>query len=128
MAWNCPKCGLENPADRGVCLACNHFRSSRVTLTAASTSKSMAMTLDTAIGTALLRPLGDPDYIYASEPQFHILRDPVAGQWIVVPDGAAKNPTHLDSHPLNSRTPLRDGAVLTLGPSRLKLTVNIHFI
>ena len=88
----------------------------------------MAMALDTMIGKASLRPLGDPDYIYASEPQFHILRDSTTGQWVVLPDGAAKNPTHFDGHPLTSRTLLRDGAVLALGPSRLKLTVTINFI
>jgi len=128
MVWNCPKCGTENVAERGICLACHHVRSSRVTLTAVSTGKFMAMSLDTAVGKASLRPLGDPDYIYASEPQFQILRDPVTGQWTVLSDGAAKNPTHLDGHPLAPRALLCDGAVITLGASRLKLIVNIQFI
>ena len=127
MTWNCPKCGTENSAERGICLACNHVRASRVTLTADATGKSIAMTLDTPIGKASLRPLGDPDYIYASEPQFHILRDPVAGHWLVLPDGAAKNPTCLDGRALSSREELRNGTVISVGPARLKLKVAIQF-
>jgi len=127
MFWNCPKCGTENAADRGVCLACNHARASRVTLTAVATGNLLAMTLDTAIGKASLRPLGDPDYIYASEPQFHILRDPGSGQWLVLPDGAAKNPTCLDGRALLSKEVLHDRAVISIGPARLKLTVAVQF-
>lgn len=86
----------------------------------------MTMGVDTAVGKASIRPLGDPDFVYASDPQFHILRDSVTGEWVVVPDGAAKNPTHLDGRALSGKTLLRDGANLTIGPARLKLAVAIQ--
>ena len=95
-------------------------------LTASATGKTMTLGVDTVVGKGTLRPLGAPDYIYASEPQFHILREVTTGEWIVVPDGAAKNPTFLNGGALAGKSALRDGAILSIGPARLKLTVTIQ--
>lgn len=119
---------MENGAGQGICLACHHFRASRVTLRAASTGKAMAMTVDTEVGRASLRPLGDSDYVYASQPQFYVRRDAGTGGWTIVPNTSAKNPTYVDGRHLTSQMALQDGAAVSVGLSRLRLTVQIEII
>jgi hypothetical protein len=84
------------------------------------------MALATTVGKSTIRPLGDPDYIYASEPQFRITRDGVTGTWSVAPVPEAVNPTYLDGRALKKEAPLRNGALLSVGPTRLKLSVAIR--
>jgi hypothetical protein len=107
-------------------MACGYVRPSRVILTASATGKAMSLAVDTTIGKRTIRPLGDPDFVYASDSQFHILREATSGEWIVVPDGAAINPTFLNGGALTGKSTLRDGAILTIGPTRLKLVTTIQ--
>jgi len=86
----------------------------------------MAVGVDTAVGKSLLRSMDDPDFIYASDPQFHILRDPGSAEWVVVHDGGAKNPTHFNGKLLSTKTPLCEGAYLSVGPTKLRLKVTIQ--
>src|ERR1041384_3030858 len=127
MPWKCPNSGTENADDRHICMTWGYVRLSRVMLTACATGKTMTIGVDTPVGKGSMRPLGDPDYVYASDPQFHILRDPTSGEWVVVHDCTAKNPTHLNGYALSAKTPLRNGTFLTVGPARLKLAVDIQF-
>lgn len=109
-------------------MADSFVRPSRVALTAAASGKTMTISIETMVGKGVLRPLGDPDYIYASEPQFHILRDPASGEWVVVHDGAAKNPTCVNGKALSAKSPLKNGDYVSVGPTKLRLNVAIELV
>lgn len=126
MIAKCPKCGTENSDNCSACKACGYLRPTRVVLTCATTGKELAIGVDTAVGRGCLKLLGDPDSIFASDPQFHILRDQSSGEWLVLHDSGAKNPTFLNGTALSTKCTLRDGAYLTLGPSKLRLNVEIR--
>ncbi|NBQ67632.1 MAG: hypothetical protein EBU46_01895 [Nitrosomonadaceae bacterium] len=90
------------------------------------TGKCISMTIDTIVGKRLLSGIGGDDSRYASEPQFHLVKDLAHGRWLVVHDSGAKNPTFLNGRLLSVPTPIEAEAVLTIGPERLKLKVSIE--
>jgi hypothetical protein len=126
MAWKCPQCGFvhENDAVR-VCEACGYARAAgRLALVAEETGKRLPVGVDTAIGRELLETFAGADHVYAADPQFLLARDPVLGGWTIAPVAGAKNPTFLNGAALGGApAPLEPGAVITIGPTRLKLRV-----
>jgi hypothetical protein len=95
-------------------------------LTGTATGKSICMTIDTTVGKRLLSGIGGDDSRYASEPQFHFVKDSTIGRWLVVHDSGAKNPTFLNGRHLTVPTSVEREALLTIGPERLKLKVTIE--
>jgi len=84
------------------------------------------MGIDTRIGKRLLATFAGDDAQYASDPQFHLVKDMSLGRWLILPDGAAKNPTFLNGRTLSEKTTLENGAVISVGPERLQLSVKIE--
>ncbi|HYH81140.1 MAG TPA: hypothetical protein VEX86_15160 [Longimicrobium sp.] len=125
MAWKCPQCGFEHPDDATLrCEACGFTRAGRLVLVAEETTKRLSVGVDTAIGKHLLGTFAGGDHVYAAEPQFVLARDPVRGGWSIAPAPGAKNPTFLNGAALgDAPAPLEQGAVITIGPTRLRLRV-----
>ncbi|HEX6040542.1 hypothetical protein [Longimicrobium sp.] len=126
MAWKCPQCGFVHENDAvTVCEACGFVRAAgRLALVAEATGKRLAVGIDTAIGKQLLETFAGEDHVYATDPQFLLARDPVRGGWSLAPAPGAKNPTFLTGAALGTApAPLEPGAVITIGPTRLRLRV-----
>ncbi len=126
MAWKCPQCGMlhEDEAAR-VCQACGFVRDAgTLVLVAEATAGRLRVGVDTAIGRELLETFAGADHVYAEDPQFLLARDAVNGGWSIAPAPGAKNPTFLNGAALgDAPAPLEPGAVITIGPSKLRLRV-----
>lgn len=124
MAWKCPQCGFSNAGDASVCEACGHTRAAKLALVADATGKRLPVGIDTAVGKHLLETFAGADHVYASEPQFLLARDPARGGWSIAPAPGARNPTFVNGAALgDAPAPLQAGAVITIGPTRLRLRV-----
>lgn len=125
MAWKCPQCGMmhENEAAR-VCEACGYVRpAGKLVLVAEETGERLEVGVDTAIGRELLETFAGADHVYAADPQFTLSRDPLQGGWSIAPAPSTKNPTFLNGAALAAAAPVDAGAVITIGPSKLRLRV-----
>ena len=125
MAWKCPQCGFTNASDDSLsCEGCGFTRAGKLVLVAEETSQRLTVGVDTAIGKHLLETFAGGDHVYAGEPQFLLARDLVHGGWSIAPAPGAKNPTFLNGAALGAApAPLREGAVITTGPEKLRLRV-----
>ena len=126
MAWKCPQCGFVHESDAvRVCEACGFVRSAgRLALVAEETGKRLQVGVDTAIGKELLETFAGADHVYAADPQFLLARDATRGGWSIAPVPGAKNPTFLNGAALgDAPAPLEPGALITIGPARLRLRV-----
>lgn len=126
MAWKCPQCGFVHEDDTTrVCEACGFVRAAgRLALVAEETGKRLPVGVDTAIGRELLETFAGADHVYAADPQFLLARDPVRGGWSIAPAAGTKNPTFLNGAALDGApAPLEPGALITIGPARLRLRV-----
>jgi len=114
----------ENEAVR-VCEACGFVRDAgTLVLVAEDTDEKLRVGVDTAIGKELLETFAGADHVYAADPQFMLARDPLNGGWSIAPAPAVKNPTFVNGAALGSvPAPLPPGAVITIGPSKLRLRV-----
>lgn len=126
MAWKCPQCGVVNQDDAvTVCEACGYARpGGKLVLVSEQTNGRLRVGVDTAIGRELLETFAGPDHAYAEDPQFLLARDPVGGGWTIAPAPGTTNPTFLDGAALGEApVPLPPGAVITIGPDKLRLRV-----
>jgi hypothetical protein len=126
MAWKCPQCGFVHPDESArVCEACGYVRAAgKLVLVAEETKKRLPVGVDTAIGKELLETFAGADHVYAADPQFLLARDLVRGGWSIAPVPGAKNPTFLNGAALGTApAPLEPGALITIGPARLRLRV-----
>lgn len=125
MAWKCPQCGFLHENDATLaCEACGFTRSGKLALVSEATAKRLSVGVDTAVGKALLETFAGADYVYAADPQFLLARDLVSGGWSIAPAPGATNPTFVNGAALgNAPAPLPEGAVITIGPTKLRLRV-----
>ncbi|HEY0155386.1 MAG TPA: hypothetical protein VGB92_25450 [Longimicrobium sp.] len=125
MAWKCPQCGFVHENDATLsCEACGFTRAGKLVLVSEETTKQLSVGVDTAIGKRLLESFAGGDYVYAADPQFLVARDLVRGGWSISPAPATKNPTFLNGAALgDAPAPLVKGAIISIGPTRLRLRV-----
>jgi len=125
VAWKCPQCGFVHASDATLrCEACGFTRAGKLVLVAEETTRRLSVGVDTPIGKALLQTFAGGDHVYAGEPQFLVARDLARGGWSIAPAAGAKNPTFLNGAALgDGPAPLEAGAVITIGPARLRLRV-----
>ena len=126
MAWKCPQCGFLHPDDAAArCEACGFARAGgRLVLVAEATERRLSVGVDTAVGKLLLQIIAGDDHVYAAEPQFLLARDAAGGGWSIAPAPGTKNPTFLNGAALgDAPAPLAPGAVISVGPTRLRLRV-----
>jgi hypothetical protein len=117
MSWKCQECGLLNEKDSPrVCEGCGKADLGVLTLLVEATGKKLRMSVDTAVGRALLKPLAGDDARFASDAQFRVCKDEGRGVWIIHADASATNPTLLNGKPLaEDPAPLAAGHVLSIG-------------
>ena len=128
MPWKCPQCGFPNPdgASRR-CESCAFLRHGKLILVSLDTERRLPVSLDTQVGQRLLRTFAGGDHVYAAEPQFLLSRDLIEGGWKIAPVARAKNPTFLNGAELTGGpAPLENAAVVSIGPSKLRLRVEIE--
>jgi hypothetical protein len=125
VAWKCPQCGFVHEDDATlVCEACGHTRAGRLVLVSEETTKRLTVGVDTAIGKRLLESFAGGDHVYAADPQFLVARDPVRGGWSIAPAPGTTNPTFLNGAAIgDAPAPLTAGAIISIGPTRLRLRV-----
>lgn len=126
MGWKCPQCGfVQADAAVGRCEACGYAHGGgRLVLVAEQTTKRLALGVDTPVGRALLESFAGEDHVYAADPQFLLARDPENGGWSIAPAPGTRNPTYLNGAALGGGpVPLPPGAVISIGPTRLRLRV-----
>jgi hypothetical protein len=125
MAWKCPQCGFVHEDDATTtCEACGFTRSTKLVLVSEETTKRLSVGVDTAIGKRLLESFAGADHVYAADPQFLVARDPARGGWSIAPAPGTKNPTFLNGAAIGGApTPLAQGAIISIGPARLRLRV-----
>ncbi|HEV2131398.1 MAG TPA: FHA domain-containing protein, partial [Longimicrobiaceae bacterium] len=91
------------------------------------TEGRLTVAVDTAIGQRLLSTFAGGDHVYAADPQFLLSRDLVEGGWRIAPAPGARNPTFLNGVELTGESaPLENAATISIGPSRLRLRVEIE--
>lgn len=125
MAWKCPQCGFvaEDDATQS-CEACGFTRATKLVLVSEETTKRLSVGVDTAIGKRLLESFAGADHVYAADPQFLVARDPARGGWSIAPAPGTTNPTFLNGAAIGGApTPLVQGAIISIGPARLRLRV-----
>ena len=130
MAWKCPRCGFDkNVDDSNTCEGgCGYARiPETITLLSADTGRTAKMAIDTRVGKALLRSVLGDDSQYAAESQFRVYKDAGLGSWVIEPCDGAKNPTFLNGSALSpgEKQSLEDGAVISIGPEKARLTVQM---
>ena len=128
MAWKCSDCGYPDIPDEVVtCPGCGYVKCpASVSLTSPATGKSMSIRINTDVGKYMLKPYVGDDYRYASDPQFRIVKQASAGQWIVQHMPGAKNPTFYNGAELpESGQALEEGGVISIGPEKAKLVVSL---
>ena len=128
MGWKCGQCGFDNegPERESVCGGCSATRPSHLVLVAEASGTSTEVRIRTEVGKYLLRTLVGEESRFASDPQFCFLHDEATGAWSIQHDARAANPTCLDGAPLTAEpAPLADGAIISIGPARAKLKVEV---
>lgn len=128
VTWKCQRCGFDNPTEIETCQGgCGYARvARRVVLRSQATGSECGVNITTLIGRRILAGFADPEAVYASEPQFELVRQP--GGWVLRHVHAARNMTHFDGRPLGDESvPLRDGGVITVGPTRLPLKISLEY-
>jgi len=125
MAWKCPQCGFVHEDDATLaCEACGFTRSGKLVLVSEETTERLTVGVDTAIGKRLLQTFAGGDHVYAADPQFLVARDFVRGGWSIAPAPGTTNPTFLNGAAIgDAPAPLTEGAIITVGPTRLRLRV-----
>lgn len=126
MHWKCPSCGFANIADHSECQGGCGYEAipARLTLLATETGREVSITITTSFGKDLLRSFAGDVAIYASNPQFIILKDLEGGGWYLEHVTSAKNPTFVNgSSVVAIKTKLQAASYVTIGPEKMRLEV-----
>ena len=84
------------------------------------------MGVATQVGKRMLINLGSDDAKFASEPQFRAVPDPATGEWAIHREGSAVNQTYINGRPISVSDGVTAGAVISIGPAKLKMTVRFE--
>jgi hypothetical protein len=122
----CQSCGTINDKAIGPCQGgCGRvFMAEAVRLAGARSGQSREFRLSTPIGRRLLELIAGDEAVYASEPQFEIIKNKAAGRWMIRHIPTAVHPTYYNGHPIEGEpVPIETGGAITIGPVRTKLNV-----
>jgi len=124
--WKCPQDGIESPLTVRKCPVCGWANMPRcVSLQSEATGKAADIAGTTKLGRAVFtQRFADPEAKYASDEQFEIVRDEVVVAWMVRPVAGALNATFYNGTEVPpTGCELTEGGVISIGRSRMKLTV-----
>ena len=127
--WKCPNDGLEWSVKDRKCPTCGYVNMPKcVTLQSGNTGKGADITATTRLGKAVFtQRFADPDAQFAADEQFEIVRDDaVLFAWVIRPVAGARNATYYNGSEVPpTGCELTTGGVITVGKSRMKLTVTL---
>ena len=129
--WRCPNDGLEwDRSKYRKCPTCGYVNMPKcVTLESANTGRGADIGASTRLGKAVFtQRFADDDAKFAADEQFEIIRDEtVAFAWLIRPIAGTRNPTYYNGTEVPpTGCELADGGVITVGRSRMKLTVRLN--
>ena len=128
MTWKCSSCGFENEPTSNVCASCAAARPAKLKLLGSDGNSLMTAGITTEVGRRLLSKSTSDEIRFLSDPQFKLIKDPASGTWQICHVTEAKNMTHVNGVPLADQVlPLEDGSVVTVGPDKMKLTVQFDY-
>jgi len=128
MSWKCSSCGFDNESTVTVCASCAAARPAKLKLLGPDGNGLVTAGITTEVGRRLLSKSASDEIRFVSDPQFKLIKDPASGTWQIYHVAEAKNMTHLNGTPLGDQTlPLEDGSVVTVGPDKMKLTVQFDY-
>ncbi len=125
--WKCPQDGMEWSIKERKCPTCGYVNIPKsVTLQSNATGKGAALSATTRLGKSVFNQrFADPDAKFAADEQFEIVRDDVhLFAWVIRPVAGARNATFYNGTEVpEAGCELVEGGVITVGRTRLKLTV-----
>ncbi len=129
MKRKCQVCGTLNEISTGPCQGgCGHvFMSELVCLTCARTGRSRQVRITTQFGRRLLSMIVGDEAVYASEPQFEILKDTSAGLWLLRHSIDATHLTYYNGVPVREKSvSIVSGGRISIGRDRMFLIVTLE--
>jgi hypothetical protein len=91
------------------------------------TGRARQIRITTQFGRRVLSMIADDEAIYASEPQFEILKDTASGLWLLRHAAEATHPTYYDGRPVDGDpVPILTGGRISIGPDRISLTLTLE--
>lgn len=128
MAWQCPWCGTENWDVMIDCIGCDVSRAARrLVLESENLHKSLRMHISTTVGRALLKSIAGEEAVYASDPQFEVIKDEATGIWRIRHLPSAKNRTYYNGVPLGTEAvPIETSGVVSIGAQQMRLLVRLE--
>ena len=98
-----------------------------VLLTSKLTGRARKVRITTRFGRRVLMMIAGDEAVYASEPQFELLKDTAVGLWLLRHVATATHPTYYDGRPVDDDlVPILTGGQISIGPNRMKLTVTLE--
>jgi hypothetical protein len=99
----------------------------QVTLLSKSTGSNRSIRITTSFGRRVLRMIAGEEAAFASELQFELRKDTVAGLWLLRHVATATHPTYYDGWAVGSDpVPVVNGGQISIGPDRMKLTLKLE--
>ncbi len=125
--WKCPQDGMEWSVKERRCPTCGYINMPKaVTLRSSATGKGAEISATTRLGKSVFtQRFADPDAKFAAADQFEIVRDDtLLYAWVIRPVAGVRNATHYNGAEVPaSGCELAEGGIITVGKSRLKLSV-----
>ena len=124
----CPRCGVPSKTGRGPCEVCDYvFIAAVVVVASAATGRNQQIRISTRFGRNVLKRIGGEEAVYASDPQFDLIKDTESGHWLLCHHDTARNPTFYNGRAVGpDPVPIETGGRISIGPERLKLTVTLE--
>jgi hypothetical protein len=98
-----------------------------VTLVSKATGQNRTIRITTLLGRRVLRMIAGDEAVFASEPQFELLKDTAAGLWLLRHVATAAHPTYYDGRAVGSDpVTVFTGGLISIGADRMKMTVNLE--
>ncbi|MFO0954020.1 MAG: hypothetical protein U0835_23275 [Isosphaeraceae bacterium] len=129
MEVKCRVCGTINHFEEGACAGgCgNVLMKQTVVLSSSATGSKRKNSISSKFGRKLLASLAGEEAVYASEPQFELIKDTAEGRWLIRHVPTAKNPTYYDGRAVGvDPVPVKAGGQISIGPDRMKLNVSFE--
>jgi hypothetical protein len=127
--WKCPQDGMEWSIKERKCPTCGYVNMPKcVTLQSAATGKGADISTTTRLGRSVFtQRFADPDAKFAADEQFEIIRDDThLFAWVIRPVTGAQNATFYNGSEVPAAgCELADGGVITVGRTKMKLTVRL---
>lgn len=118
----CPHCDTE--FNGYVCPGCGWHAYSRLNIVG-QTGQTTSFGMSSKVGRKLIEKLCGDDARFANQDAQFLIERPDRSSWYALPSKSV-NPTFLNGKPLEGRTKLNNGDILSIGPARARMAVSIE--